>query len=73
MRNLIILDYLEEGTQSTYGGAYSIMIWVGMCREDLKSRPILYQFLPKNETQFYTIATNVKKIYYKFHIIFQNS
>ena len=44
-------------------GGYSSMIWVGMCRWDLKSRPILflYQILSKNETHFYTRATNSKQ------------
>ena len=47
-------------------GGYSSMIWVGTCRWDLKSRPILYQILPKNETHFYTRATNFKQKLLKF-------
>ena len=44
-----------------YPGGYSRMILVGTCRWDLKSRPILYQILQKNETHFYTRATNSKQ------------
>ena len=42
-------------------GGYSSMIWLGTCRWDLKSDPFLYQILPKNETHFYTKATNFKQ------------
>ena len=50
----------QSGMKSRGGGGYSSMICVGMCPWDLKSRPIICQILPKNETHFHTRATNFK-------------
>ena len=42
-------------------GAYSSMIWVGGVLQSWKVDPFLYQIFPKDETHFYTKATNFKQ------------
>ena len=54
------------------GGLLKYDLGSGRATETLKVDPFLYQILPKNETHFYTRTANLSKIYYKFHIVFQN-